>query len=243
MLSLERLTVGYDSGPVIHDVSLQVAEGQIIGLIGANGAGKSTVLRTISGLVRPSSGSIRFAGQDLTKLAAHRIPQLGISHVPEGRRIFADLTVEDNLHLGAYRHGWRAVKRDFEYVYSLFPVLLERRTQRAGSLSGGEQQMLALGRALMSRPTLLLLDEPSLGLAPLIVRNVFRIIREIHARGVTVLLVEQNVNLALSCAHHAYVLQSGRVVLEGDASRLRQDSGLMSAYLGGGTQTGQAVNG
>ncbi|WP_159886671.1 ABC transporter ATP-binding protein [Paenibacillus puerhi] len=243
MLSLERLTAGYDSGPVIHDISLQVGEGQIVGLIGANGAGKSTVLRAISGLVRPSAGSIRFSGQETTKLAAHRIPHLGIGHVPEGRRIFADLTVEDNLHLGAYRHGWRTARRDFDYVYDLFPVLLERRKQRAGSLSGGEQQMLALGRALMARPSLLLLDEPSLGLAPLIVRSVYRIIREIHARGVTVLLVEQNVNLALSCAHRAYVLQSGRVVLEGEAARLRLDGGLMSAYLGGGAQSGQTAHG
>lgn len=232
MLKVERLSVAYDSGPVVHDLDLLVQEGEIVGLIGSNGAGKSTILKTVSGLLRPEQGSVTFRGQEVTKLPPHRIPYLGISHVPEGRRIFADLTVEDNLLLGAYRHGGKVKKDDLDHIYSLFPVLLERRKQRSGSLSGGEQQMLALGRALISRPSLLLLDEPSLGLAPLIVRSVFQLIKEIHARGVTVLLVEQNVNLALNYVHRGYVLQSGRVVLQGTAQELNGNEQLMSAYLG-----------
>ncbi|MCL6614387.1 MAG: ABC transporter ATP-binding protein, partial [Firmicutes bacterium] len=211
-----------------------VAEGEIVTLIGDNGAGKSTTLKTISGLLRPRSGSIRFAGEDLTRVPAHRIVALGISQVPEGRRVFANLTVMENLELGAYcRTDAAGIREDLERVFSLFPRLAERRRQVAGSLSGGEQQMLAMARGLMSRPRLMLMDEPSMGLAPLLVQEIFRIIGEINAAGTTILLVEQNAHMALSIAHRAYVLETGRIVLSGPARELAQDPKVKEAYLGG----------
>ena len=208
--------------------------GEIVTLIGANGAGKTTLLRTISGLVPPRTGRIEFEGRDITKVPAHEIVGLGISQSPEGRLVFANLSVADNLELGAYRRKDKpGIAEDRERVFHLFPRLLERRRQSAGTLSGGEQQMLAIGRALMSRPRLLLLDEPSLGLAPLLVREIFRTIRDINARGVTILLVEQNAHMALTVAGRGYVLETGRVVLEDRAASLLQNAEVKKAYLGG----------
>lgn len=232
MLELRNLHVAYESGDVVRGVNLTVNQGEIVGLIGANGAGKSTMMKSISGLVPSRQGQILFNGQEITRTAPDRIPHIGISHVPEGRRVFGDLTVEDNLHLGGYRHGNKDLSADFERVYNLFPILRERKSQRAGLMSGGEQQMLALGRALMARPSFLILDEPSLGLAPLMVQNVFRLIRDIHANGVTILLVEQNLELALRHVNRAYIIQSGEVVMQGTPEELRQNGNLMDAYLG-----------
>jgi branched-chain amino acid transport system ATP-binding protein len=234
MLAIDSLDVFYGSVHALKGVSLRAEAGEIVTLIGANGAGKSTLLRAISGLVPARGGSIVFDGRDLARVPAHEIVGLGISQSPEGRMVFANLTVEDNLELGAYRRRDRtAIARDRDEVFALFPRLRERRKQNAGTLSGGEQQMLAIGRALMSRPRLLLLDEPSLGLAPLLVREIFRTIQEINGRGVTVLLVEQNAHMALAIAGRGYVLETGRVRLEDRASALLANDEVRRAYLGG----------
>jgi branched-chain amino acid transport system ATP-binding protein len=234
LLQVEDLDVYYGAVHALKGISIHAAPGEIVTLIGANGAGKSTLLRTLSGLVRPRAGRATFEGRDLTRMPPHEIVGLGISHSPEGRMVFANLVVEDNLELGAYRRKDRAeIRKDRDEVYRLFPRLLERRRQQAGTLSGGEQQMLAIGRALMSRPRLLLLDEPSLGLAPLLVREIFKTITEINRRGVTVLLVEQNAHMALSVAGRGYVLETGRVRLEDQASALLANPEVQSAYLGG----------
>jgi branched-chain amino acid transport system ATP-binding protein len=232
MLELQHLTIAYESGDVVRDVNLQVKQGEIVGLIGSNGAGKTSILNSISGLVPPRQGSILFNGKDITGTAPSAVPYLGISHVPEGRRIFGDLTVEENLYVGGYRHGRKNLVEDFRRIYELFPILQERKQQRAGNLSGGEQQMLAIGRALMSRPSFLILDEPSLGLAPLVIKKVFQLIREIHKEGVTILLVEQNVELALKHVDRSYIIQSGEIVLEGTPEELRNQEGIMDFYLG-----------
>jgi|SRR5262245_19390575 len=234
MLQVEQLDVYYGAVHALKGVTLRADAGEVVTLIGANGAGKTTLLRSISGLVPSRSGRVTFEGRDITRTAPHEIVGLGISQAPEGRMVFANLTVEDNLDLGAYRRKDRvAVKQDREAAYRLFPRLQERRKQVSGTLSGGEQQMLAIGRALMSRPRLLLLDEPSLGLAPLLVREIFRTILEINRGGVTVLLVEQNAHMALSIAGRGYVLETGRVQLEDAASRLLQNEDVKRAYLGG----------
>jgi len=234
VLRVEGLDVYYGAVHALKGVTLEARDGEIVTLIGANGAGKTTLLRTISGLVRSRAGRIEFDGHDLSKLPAHEIVGLGISQSPEGRMVFANLTVEDNLELGAYQRKDKAgIRQDRDGMYKMFPRLLERRRQLAGTLSGGEQQMLAIARALMSRPRLLLLDEPSLGLAPLLVREIFRTIREINGRGVTVLLVEQNAHMALSIAARGYVLETGTVRFEDDARRLLQNEDVKSAYLGG----------
>jgi len=234
MLEIEDLDVFYGAVHALKGVSLRAEQGEIVTLIGANGAGKSTLLRTISGLVPSRSGTIRFEGRDLTRMPPHEIVGLGISQSPEGRMVFANLSVEDNLELGAYRRKDReGIQADRERGYTLFPRLRERRKQAAGTLSGGEQQMLAIARALMSRPRLLLLDEPSLGLAPLLVREIFRTIEEIHKAGVTVLLVEQNAHMALSVAGRGYVLETGAVRLEAPAKDLLANPEVQSAYLGG----------
>jgi len=234
MLEIEGLDVYYGAVHALKGVSVRADRGEIVTLIGANGAGKSTLLRTISGLVPARAGTIRFEGRDLRRVPAHEIVGLGISQSPEGRMVFANLSVEDNLELGAYRRKDRAgIREDRDRAFRLFPRLLERRRQAAGTLSGGEQQMLAIARALMSRPRLLLLDEPSLGLAPLLVREIFRTIVEIHATGVTVMLVEQNAHMALSIAGRGYVLETGSVRLEDRASALLANPEVRSAYLGG----------
>ncbi|NLW59113.1 MAG: ABC transporter ATP-binding protein [Firmicutes bacterium] len=234
MLKVEKLDVYYGNIRALHEVSFEVKQGEIVTLIGANGAGKTTVLHAISGLVPARSGSIRFLDQELTALAPHKIVQLGLAHVPEGRRIFANLTVKENLEMGAYtRKDAKAVKADYEQVFTRFPRLKERLNQMAGTLSGGEQQMLAIGRTLMSRPKLVLMDEPSMGLAPLLVSEIFEIIKEINAAGTTILLVEQNAQMALSIADRAYVLETGRVVLQGEAQALANSEEVRKAYLGG----------
>jgi len=234
ILEIEGLDVFYGAVHALKGVSIRVEQGEIVTLIGANGAGKSTLLRTISGLVRARAGRIAFEGRDIGRVPAHEIVGLGVSHSPEGRLVFANLTVADNLEMGAYRRRDRAaIRTDRERVYQLFPRLAERRRQSAGTLSGGEQQMLAIGRALMARPRLLLLDEPSLGLAPLLVREIFRTIVEINATGVTVVLVEQNARMALSVARRGYVLETGHVRLEDQAARLLENDDVKRAYLGG----------
>jgi branched-chain amino acid transport system ATP-binding protein len=234
LLEVADLDVHYGGIHALKGVSLEVREGEVVTLIGANGAGKSTTLRTISGLLRPTAGSIRYRGEDIARVPAEDIVWRGISHSPEGRRIFANLTVQENLDMGAYvRRDRDGVRADLERVYSLFPRLRERRRQAGGTLSGGEQQMLAMGRALMSRPALLLLDEPSLGLAPLLVEQIFKTVREIAAQGTTILLVEQNANMALKVAHRGYVLETGRVLLRDDASALAKNEDVKRAYLGG----------
>ena len=234
MLEIRGLDVYYGAVHALKGVDVRVEEGEVVTLIGANGAGKSTLLRTISGLVKPRSGSIRFLGQEISGLEAHRIVRLGLSHAPEGRQIFANMSVRENLELGAYlRRDPAGVQRDREHIFSLFPRLREREKQGAATLSGGEQQMLAIGRALMSRPKLLLLDEPSLGLAPLLVREIFKTIREINAGGMTVLLVEQNAHLALQIARRGYVLETGSVRFEDSAASLAQNEEVRKAYLGG----------
>ena len=237
LLQVNNLEVCYGVISALQDVSLEIAPGEIVALIGANGAGKTTLLRTISGLIRPARGTITFDGRDLTKMRPHEIVRLGLCHVPEGRQVFPSHTVRENLFLGAYQDtDAKRIRENLERAYSLFPVLAERREQRAGTLSGGEQQMLAIGRALMARPKLLLLDEPSLGLAPLIVRKIFEIIREINAAragGTTVFLVEQNAHMALNIAHRAYVLQTGRVIKSDAAKKLLEDPDVKKAYLGG----------
>ena len=235
LLSVSNLKVAYGAIIGLHDVSVDIDQGEIVALIGANGAGKTTLLRAISGLVKSAAGSIRWDGtRELRGVRPDRIVAAGISHSPEGRQVFANMTVRENLMLGAYqRNDKRAVRDDADKCYALFPVLAERRDQRAGTLSGGEQQMLAMGRALMARPQLLLLDEPSLGLAPLIVRKIFQIIREINAAGTTIFLVEQNAHMALANAHRGYVLQTGRVVKTAAAKDLLADPEVKAAYLGG----------
>lgn len=234
MLVLDQIHTYYDRIHALKGVSLTVRQGEIVTLIGSNGAGKSTTLRAISGLIKPRLGSIRLDGQPIDPLPAHAVMRLGISQSPEGRRIFARLTVEENLELGAFtRNDKTAIRADLERVLALFPRLRERLRQRGGTLSGGEQQMLAIGRALMSRPRLLLLDEPSMGLAPLLVEQIFRIVRSINEQGTTILLVEQNAHAALSIAHRAYVLETGTVVLEGPATEVLASSQVREAYLGG----------
>lgn len=234
MLELQDVHVYYGGIHALKGVSLTVEEREIVTLIGANGAGKSTTLRTVSGLVRPRSGKILFEGKPIQNLRADQIAARGIAQVPEGRRIFATLTVRENLEMGAYcRRDRQEVRADMDRVFHLFPRLQEREKQLGGTLSGGEQQMLAIGRALMARPRLLLLDEPSMGLAPLLVTEIFRIIQEINKAGTTILLVEQNANQALRIGRRAYVLQSGEVVMSGPAAKVAADPEIRRAYLGG----------
>lgn len=235
MLEVRDLGVSYGRIGAIHEVSLEVGRGEIVCLIGANGAGKSTTLRAVSGLLRIGSGEVLFEGRRLNGLDPHRIVGLGLSHVPEGRMVFTNLTVDENLRMGAYlRRDAVGVAEDRAFVLEAFPRLAERIGQQAGTLSGGEQQMLAIGRALMGRPRCLMLDEPSLGIAPILVRQIFDKIREINRElGLTVLLVEQNANLALEVSHRGYVLETGRVILSGEASVLRADARVREAYLGG----------
>ncbi len=237
MLEVLALNVFYGGIHALKGVSLTVPQGQIITLIGANGAGKSTTLRTICGLVEVRDGKIVFRGREIQNMTPHRIVESGIAMVPEGRRIFVNLTVEENLRMGAYvQHDLKAVKKGLEWIFQLFPRLRERMNQKGGTLSGGEQQMLALGRGLMSRPELLMLDEPSLGLAPKLVNEVFRIIRNIHAEGTTFLLIEQNARAALQVASYGYVLQTGRIILEGKGVDLLHDPSVKLAYLGASAQ-------
>lgn len=234
MLEVKNINVYYGAIHAIKGISLAVEEGEIVTLIGANGAGKSTTLRTISGLLKPKTGEIKFLGNNIAGMAAHKIVREGISQVPEGRRIFAEMTVLENLELGAFtRDDADGIQADMQMVFKRFPRLEERRLQLAGTLSGGEQQMLAMGRALMSRPKLLLLDEPSMGLAPLLIKEIFNIIVDINKTGTTVLLVEQNANMALSIANRAYVLETGRITLSGDAKELAASEDIRKAYLGG----------
>lgn len=233
LLEVKDVTVHYGSVQAVSDISIQIEEGQIITLIGANGAGKSTTLRMISGLKRATEGSVWFDGQRIDQLAPEKIVRMGIAHVPEGRQVFPDLSVNENLHTGAYlRRDKQGIARDLADVHERFPVLRERRNQRAKTLSGGEQQMVAIGRALMSGPRLILMDEPSLGLSPVMVQEVARIIRDINSRGVPVILVEQNAELALTLASYGYVLETGRIALEGKANDLHEDDHVRHAYLG-----------
>ncbi len=233
MLEVRDLNVFYGNIHAIHDVSFNVREGEIVTMIGANGAGKSSTLNSLSGVI-PYKGSIQFQGKELSSVKPHEIVQSGLVQVPEGRRIFANLTVRENLEMGSFTRRDKAkVKDDYENVYTRFPRLKERLQQVAGTLSGGEQQMLAMGRALMSRPRMLLLDEPSMGLAPLLVKEIFHIIHDINQAGTTVLLVEQNAHMALSIAHRAYVLETGRVSLSGNAQELMKSEEVRKAYLGG----------
>ena len=234
MLKIDNIDVYYGAIHALKGISLEVNEGEIVTLIGANGAGKSTTLRTISGLLKPKAGSITFLGQSIVGVRAHEIVKKGISQVPEGRRVFAEMTVMENLDLGAFvRKDKAGIQQDLKHVFELFPRLEERKNQSAGTLSGGEQQMLAMGRALMSRPKLLLLDEPSMGLAPLLIKEIFNIIVDINKSGTTVLLVEQNANMALSIANRAYVLETGRITLSGSAQELAASEDVRKAYLGG----------
>ncbi len=233
MLKVENIQVYYGMINAIKGVSFEVNEGEVIALIGANGAGKTTILHTITGLVAPKSGHVMFEGKDLTKIAPHKIVYLGMAHVPEGRRVFQQLTVLENLRLGAFSiKDKEQIEKNLEYVYRHFPRLEERKNQIAGTLSGGEQQMLAMGRALMSNPKIILMDEPSMGLSPLLVNEIFKIIGEVSKDGTTVLLVEQNAKKALSIADRAYVLETGNIVMEGKASELLNDPRIKAAYLG-----------
>ena len=233
MLELKDVEVSYGNIRALKGVSLHVADGELVTLIGSNGAGKSTTLKTISGLLRPKAGALTYNGRPIDHLATHQIVALGISHCPEGRRVFAQLSVAENLRLGAVQRRDRAeIQRDVEHVYALFPILKERPKQLAGTLSGGEQQMLAISRALMSRPKLLLLDEPSLGLSPLLVQAIFDTIRQLKHEGTTILLVEQNARLALDVADRAYVMETGRITLEGPAAELKHDPQVEHTYLG-----------
>jgi branched-chain amino acid transport system ATP-binding protein len=233
LLSIHGLEVGYGAISALHGIDLDVQKGEIVTLIGANGAGKTTTLRTISGLLKPRRGRVEFDGKDITGVQPHIITARGISHVPEGRGIFSNLTVYDNLELGGYLRKGKIAKEEYERVYSLFPVLKERIKQNAGTLSGGEQQMLAISRALMAKPTVLLLDEPSLGLAPQMVQTIFRVIREINAEGTTILLVEQNAHMALVTAHRGYVMETGRIILADETKALLASDRIKKAYLGG----------
>ncbi|BDH63705.1 ABC transporter ATP-binding protein [Lysinibacillus sp. PLM2] len=234
MLKVNNIDVYYGNIHALKDVSLEVNEGEIVTLIGANGAGKSTLLKTLSGLLKPKNGQILYHTQQIVGKPAQTIVKSGISHVPEGRRVFSNMSVEENLELGAFlRKDRENIKKDLAYVYELFPILDERRKQLSGTLSGGEQQMLAMGRALMAKPKLLLMDEPSMGLAPLIVKKIFEIIQTVNKEGTTVLLVEQNANMALSIADRAYVLETGKIVLSGSAKELQESDKVKEAYLGG----------
>ena len=233
MLEVKDLHVSYGGSRALRGVDLEVPDGKIVTLIGANGAGKSTLLRTISGLVKSESGSITYDGKELLGMPINKILELGIAQVPEGRRVFTNLSVLENLKIGAYlRKDKAGIQKDIEWVYELFPRLQERSWQMAGTLSGGEQQMLAVGRALMSRPKLMMMDEPSLGLAPLVVKGIFEIIREINRQGVTVLLIEQNANMALKTADLAYVLETGEITLHGTGAELLTNEAVKRAYLG-----------
>jgi branched-chain amino acid transport system ATP-binding protein len=233
MLEVSDLNVFYGAIHALHGVDFEVEQGEIVSLIGANGAGKTTTLHALSSLVKPRSGSIRFLGRDIAGLAPEKVVRAGLIQSPEGRRVFAELTVRDNLMLGAFTRSDRGIHTDLHRVYERFPRLKERAHQVSGTLSGGEQQMLAIGRALMARPKLLLLDEPSMGLAPLLVREIFSIVREINADGTTILLVEQNAHQALAISHRAYVLETGKFVLSGDAKTLASSPEVKKAYLGG----------
>ncbi len=233
ILTVQDLHVYYGNVHALKGINLQVAQGEIVTLVGANGAGKSTTLRTISGLLRPQQGEIHFEGARLDNLPAHRIVDIGVSHAPEGRKVFTTLTVQENLNMGAYsRNDKDGIEESRQRVFRLFPRLKERQGQIAGTLSGGEQQMLAIGRALMSRPKLLMLDEPSLGLAPMLVRAIFDTVREINQQGITILLVEQNARAALRLADRAYVLETGQIALSGTASELLRSERVRKAYLG-----------
>jgi branched-chain amino acid transport system ATP-binding protein len=233
ILSVRNLEVSYGTIPALRGIDLEVEKGEIVTLIGANGAGKTTTLRTISGLLKPKTGNVTFNGNDITGVKPHVITAKGISHVPEGRGIFANLTVADNLELGAYLRKDKVQKAEYDRIFTLFPVLKERFKQNSGTLSGGEQQMLAISRALMAKPQVLLLDEPSLGLAPQMVQTIFRVIREINAEGTTILLVEQNAHMALVTAHRGYVMEIGRIVAADDTKTLLASDRIKKAYLGG----------
>ncbi len=233
MLEMSHVSASYGSVPALHDVSITVAEGEAVGLLGANGAGKSTALRTVSGLLRPSSGAITFAGINIAALPPYKVTELGIAHVPEGRQVFPELTVRENLEIGAYVPAAKKErKRSLDLVFDIFPVLAARQKQLAGTMSGGEQQMLAVGRGLMLKPRLLMLDEPSLGLAPVITDVTFQKIQEIHAMGTAILLVEQNVSRALGLVQRAYVLESGKIIMHGTSAELANNKQVQSAYLG-----------
>ena len=234
ILEVKDLEVYYGVIQAIKGISFEVNQGEIIALIGANGAGKTTTLQTITGLIPSKAGTITYEGQDITKVPAHKIVYMGVAHVPEGRRVFADLSVYQNLKMGAYtRKDKEEIEQTLAMVYERFPRLKERKDQRAGTLSGGEQQMLAMGRALMSNASMLMLDEPSMGLSPLLVQEIFDIIQDIHKEGMTILLVEQNAQMALSVADRAYVLETGRVVMDGTGAELLTNERVRSAYLGG----------
>ena len=233
MLEIKNLSVSYGAIDAVKDISLTVNDGEIVSLIGANGAGKTTTLHTITGLVPAKSGSVMFNGVDLLKTRNDKIVSLGMAHIPEGRHVFTRMSVEENLEMGAFcLKGQSELKQDLDMVYGLFPRLKERRNQKAGTLSGGEQQMLAMGRALMSHPKTILMDEPSMGLSPKLVKEIFSIIRKLHEQGITVLLVEQNAKMALSIADRAYVLETGRITMEGDAKELLNNEQVRKAYLG-----------
>jgi branched-chain amino acid transport system ATP-binding protein len=233
LLSVSNLDVAYGNIRALRGIDLDVNKGEIVTLIGANGAGKTTTLRTISGLLKPRTGEVTYNGRNITGTKPHVITAMGVSHVPEGRGIFANLTVNDNLELGAYLRKDKIKQTEYDRIFMLFPVLKERIKQNAGTLSGGEQQMLAISRALMSKPEVLLLDEPSLGLAPQMVQTIFRVIKEINAEGTTILLVEQNAHMALVTAHRGYVMETGRIVLKDDTKALLKSDRIKKAYLGG----------
>lgn len=233
MLTVDNLNVYYGNIHAIKDISFDIKQGEIVTLIGANGAGKSTILKTLSGLLRSKTGSIKFLDQDIHHMAPNAIVKNGLAHVPEGRHVFAQMTVEENLEMGAYTRKGSEIAPSLEHIYDLFPRLKERRRQTAGTLSGGEQQMLAMGRAMMSKPTLLMLDEPSMGLAPILIEQIFDIIKELHKQGTTILLVEQNAQMALSIADRGYVLETGKIVLSAPARDLLEDDAVRKAYLGG----------
>ena len=233
MLKVDDINVYYGSIHAIKGISFEVKQGEIVTLIGANGAGKSTILKTVSGLLRSKTGSINFLDKNISSVAPHKIVKQGLAHVPEGRRIFLQMSVEENLEMGAFTQGGKGVDEDLERVYEQFPRLKERRKQTAGTLSGGEQQMLAMGRALMSRPKLLMLDEPSMGLAPILVEQIFEIIKSLHDAGTMILLVEQNAQMALSVADRAYVLETGTITLSGTGEELIRSDEIRKAYLGG----------
>jgi branched-chain amino acid transport system ATP-binding protein len=233
MLRIEGLSIHYGVIPAVKNLNIEIKQGEIVTLIGANGSGKTTTLRGISGITRAKKGKIFFQGEDIANVEAHKIVAMGISQVPEGRGVFQDLKVIENLHMGAYlRRNKKEIQRDIEEVFHFFPRLEERKEQYAGTLSGGEQQMLAMGRALMSKPKLLLLDEPSMGLAPIIVKEIFKIVKRINEEGTTVLLVEQNANMALSVAHRGYVLETGEIVEQGTVSELQNNDKIRKIYLG-----------
>lgn len=233
VLTLENINTHYGNIHAVKNISLHINKGEILTILGSNGAGKTTTLHTISGLLKPTSGKIIYEGSEIQKLTAHEITAKGLAQSPEGRQIFANLTIKENLDMGAYlRSDKESIKEDFDFVFSLFPKLLDRKNQLAQTLSGGEQQMLAIARAYMSKPRLLLLDEPSLGIAPILVSSIFKAITEINQRGMTILLVEQNANLALKISHRAYVLRNGQVTLEGKASDLLNNDEIKKAYLG-----------